>query len=221
MGSIAERTPAINQTLAEAQLAFSEYQNTTRELARKTAKKVVEAGGVTDKEVFIFAMHGIMTSFTRQPNEPEKNILDEYDRLCTRFERLAADTPVAETYMIYGKATIRCAGLPKTSKDEGPSIRFLIEQSGTGYSGSVELPITNVHSWAFNTPVNQPGLAAESVFRLAHVGSYRNAELQSFDQRFVVGLSEIFGVREFDRDNFTPEDQQFLGRVSTFIANTH
>lgn len=178
----------------------------------------MQAGGVTELDVFAFAMHGINPD--REPNETEAARLEYYRRLEDKFET----GPVAwKATSYYDLPFVSALAWPKHPEDGSSLLKFAITKESPGYVGTVNLPITNLHSWKSLGGTEQPGRSLEDTVVLARVKLKSRPSKDyhpgnDLSDGYAAGWKEIGGLREFGK--YVAGDEAFWGRIAIFRANT-
>lgn len=219
MAKLVEQIKSPKDLLDEEQTAWRDQQK--RELGARlhVAEAVIEAGGVAEKDVFLFAMHGIMPGRTIGQEETAKVAF--YDGLIERF----AKAPIARKRVGYGHMPfISDLATPQLNEVSEPVLQYTIYNKRTrGFRGTVDLAVANHHTWDSLGGLEQPNVVAEATIRLAQVDTDKYGKVydDDFTDHYLVGLEEITDHRQFDTHFDRDGDRVFLGRISMFLENTN
>ena len=219
-----QRTAPPGDILRQAKIAYNTYENERRELSRQAAEAVVASGGVAEMDVFMFAMHGVVSDWPTMPKDRETE--GYYSGLKNKFER----GPIARRTTSYGSLPmVDVIARPKWGKwaeneSTESSVHFTIRKEFPGYVGNVSVELTDMHVWNSLDGTKPSEVKGAKVVDLARIGvsdlRHQAWEIENYTGRYAVGLEEIYGLRELGAHGDEVGDLAFLGRIATFVGNT-
>jgi hypothetical protein len=223
MANSGERISAPGESLATAKQLWAQQRRRELGYSLATAEEVVQAGGLTSKEVFLFAMHRLMLD--RPTSDEASEQLAYYKKLEERFSNSTApkaDRVIARRTTDLGVPTVEGMGLLKPTERDVSPLQFSIKSVSSHYEGLVRVPITDCHVWNLVGDNDELTESPEDMITLARaiIDDFGDTDFSDFSNQTTVGLQEAYGIRKLGSYPNPAGDVVFMRRIATFLDHT-
>ncbi|HEX3569018.1 MAG TPA: hypothetical protein VHT70_05080 [Candidatus Saccharimonadales bacterium] len=219
----AQQTPELSvgsRAVEAGKQAYRKYVSAQDHLREDFAQEIIEAGGDTQREPFLYTMHGIVPDAPL--TEKDQRILDTYKRLEKKFYPGVGGQPFVRLRQFDDRpADVDDGGViatPPVDKDGNrvSPLHYKIEPGMHGYDGQITIPVTQHHIAPYPLGFERDD---DCTLTVAHVEKSYDDEVSTgitnYGGSFVIGLEAIYGARRMGDTNQQTGDDNYLDIART------